>query len=256
MDYLAINSAYWDQYSRQRGPWSRRVSPEVIQRAREGRVEIAVTTGKTIPEDWLPKNWRGLDVLGLASGGGQQMPVLVATGAKVTSFDLSAEQLERDLEVCREEGLTIKTEQGHMEELTPFSDESFDFVFNPVSTCFTRNVKKVWREVARVLRPGGLFISAFNNPVVYALDDGAYDDDKKMHLINSIPRQHQDDDSIEFSHSLESLIGGQTEVGLTITGLYEDYWGEGFNELIDTILPQFIVTRATRARIENSSLTY
>ena len=174
MDYLKINKKFWNRWSRERGPWSQRCSREQIQKARSGKVEIGVTTDKLVPESWLPENWKGLDVLGLASGGGQQMPVLAATGANVTSFDFSAEQLKRDLEVCEEEGLKIKTQTGKMEDLGVFIDESFDLIINPVSTFFTSDVRKVWKEVYRVLRPGGMFITGFCNPVSYSLDRNSW----------------------------------------------------------------------------------
>lgn len=59
------------------------------KRALESEMFQRADTNKLVPESWLPENWKGLDVLGLASGGGQQMPVLAATGANVTSFDFS-----------------------------------------------------------------------------------------------------------------------------------------------------------------------
>lgn len=74
------------------------------------------------------------------------------------------------MEVCEEESLKIKTQTGKMEDLGVFVDESFDLVINPVSTCFTSDVRKVWKEVYRVLRPGGMFITGFCNPVSYSLD--------------------------------------------------------------------------------------
>ena len=146
MDYLEINKKFWNKWSQEKGPWSCRVSKEQIQKARSGIVELSITTSKLVPQDWLPKKWKGLDVLGLAAGGGQQIPLLAAAGANVTSFDFSEEQLKRDLEVCEEEELKIIIQKGEMENLSVFSDESFDFAINPVSTCYTKNVKKVWKE--------------------------------------------------------------------------------------------------------------
>ena len=260
MDYLKVNQKRWNKFSQNRGPWSRRYPKERIEKAKSGLAEFSVTPGKFIPADWLPKNWKGLDVLGLAAGGGQQMPLIAAAGAKVISFDFSEEQLRRDLEVCEEEGITIQTRQGEMENLNDFSDESFDFVINPVSTCYTKDVRQVWREVHRVLRPGGVFIAGFNNPVAYALDTGAYDKDKMLKLTRPIPwsdadhlseeeinRIIQRGEALEFGHSLSDLIGGQIEVGFAITGFYESYWGSE-HRLLDSILPQFIATRAVKVR--------
>ena len=259
MDYLKINKKRWNQFSQSGGPWSRRYPKERIEKAKSGVVELAVTSEKLIPKDWLPKNWKGLDVLGLAAGGGQQMPLIAVAGARVISFDFSEEQLKRDLEVCEEEGITIQTRQGEMENLSDFPDKSFDFVINPISTCYTKDVRQVWREVHRVLRPGGVFITGFNNPVAYALDPEAYDKDKVLKLTRPIPwfdTDHfskdeinnivQKEEALEFGHSLSDLIGGQIEAGFMITGFYEDYWGSE-HRLLDSILPQFIVTRAVKS---------
>ena len=259
MDYLKINKTFWNKWSKERGPWSKRCSKEQIQKARSGKVEIGITTDKLVPESWFPKNWKGLDVLGLASGGGQQIPLLAATGANVISFDFSEEQLKRDLEVCEEEGLRIKTQKGKMEDLGIFVNESFDFVINPVSTCFTSDVRKVWKEVYRVLRPEGIFITSFYNPISYSLDRDCYEKKNEMKLVHRIPYSDieslsekklkskiKDSDSMEFGHSLSDLIGGQTDLGFKIVGFYESYWGKQFPELIDTIIPSFITTKAIK----------
>ena len=258
MDYLKMNKKFWNKWSRDRGPWSRKCSKERLEKARSGVVEMAVTTEKPVPQDWLPKKWKGLDVLGLAAGGGQQIPLMAAAGANVTSFDFSEEQLKRDLEVCEEEGLTITTQKGEMEDLSVFSDESFDFILNPVSTCYTKNVRKVYQELYRILRPKGVFITGFLNPVFYSLNKD-YNEKKEMKLIYPIPYSDvnslsekeieniiKESDSFEFGHSLSDLIGGQIETGFKITGFYESYWGKEFPTIIDKVLPVFIATKACK----------
>ena len=67
---------------------------EAIEEARQGRWEIVLTPTKPVPRDWLEVE--GRHVLCLASGGGQQAPILAAAGATVTVLDNSPKQLERD----------------------------------------------------------------------------------------------------------------------------------------------------------------
>src|SRR5690606_7312110 len=114
-----------------------------------------------------PKQWfgtlKGKDVLCLASGGGQQVPILAAAGGRVTSFDNSEEQLSRDRAVAEREGLGVETVQGDMADLSVFPDASFDLVFHPASNLFIPDVNPVWRECFRVLRPGGRLLSGFLN---------------------------------------------------------------------------------------------
>lgn len=258
MEFLDLNRKFWNRYSRERGPWSQRSPKALIDEARRGKVQIFITTRKEVPSEWLPKNWRGLKVLGLAAGGGQQMPIIAAAGATVTVLDISEEQLERDREVCADEGLSIETVQGDMRNLSRFQDGQFDLIVNPVSNCFVDDVETVWRECFRVLKPGGVLLSGFNNPVAYALDYEAYEKGE-LKLKNKIPYSDVTDlpavlkaarlekgDAFEFGHSLTSLIGGQIQAGFLISGFYEDEWGTEFKQPIDSILPQFIATRAEK----------
>ncbi len=48
--------------------------------------------------------------------------------------------------------------------------EGFDLIFHPVSNVFIPDVRPVWAECARVLRPGGDLLSGFVNPVEYMFD--------------------------------------------------------------------------------------
>ena len=115
--------------------------------------------------------------------------------------------------------------------------------------------KRCGKKIYRVLRPGGSFITAFDNPVAYSLDLEAYNKNNEMKLIHSIPysdiktlskEEIKSKKYLEFGHSLSDLIGGQIEAGFKITGFYEDYWGKGFNKIIDSIIPQFIATKAVK----------
>ena len=93
------------------------VGPEEIARARRGDWSLVLTPTKPVPADWFPP-LAGLDVLCLASGGGQQGPILAAAGANVTVFDNSPNQLAQDRLVADREGLAIETVQGDMADLS------------------------------------------------------------------------------------------------------------------------------------------
>jgi SAM-dependent methyltransferase len=47
--------------------------------------------------------------------------------------------------------------------ILPFEDDQFDVVVNTVSVDYLSSPIEVFREVSRVLRPGGLFIAVFSN---------------------------------------------------------------------------------------------
>nr|WP_250890805.1 class I SAM-dependent methyltransferase [Sphingobium nicotianae] len=212
--------------------WSIPVSPEEIARAREGDWSVVLTPKKFVPRSWFGEI-AGKDLLGLASGGGQQCPLFAAAGARVTSFDASDAQLGRDAEVAAREGLHIQTVQGYMDDLSVFPDESFDLIFHPVSNCFAPEVVPVWRECARVLRPGGALLAGLCNPLNYIFDMDAQERGE-MIVRHKLPYADTDlppaeverliarDHTLEFSHTLETQIGGQLAAGLMLTDLFED----------------------------------
>jgi SAM-dependent methyltransferase len=255
MDVLRHNREAWDREVAGGNRWTVPVGPEVIARARKGDWSIVLTPTRPVPAAWLG-DVRGRRVLALASGGGQQGPVLAAAGARVTVLDASPAQLAQDRSVAEREGLDLEAVPGDMADLRAFADASFDLVVNPCSTCFAPDVRPVWREVARVLRPGGVLLAGHVNPVVFALDAERM---SKRELVlrhripysdlTSISREERErlvgpGKPLEFGHSLEDLLGGQLDAGLVLTGLLEDGWGGA--EPLDRILPSFLATRSVK----------
>jgi len=163
------NRSAWNSEVAKGNRWTVPVGPEAVARARKGDWSIVLTPTIPVPRDWFPP-LQGADVLCLASGGGQQGPVLAAAGARVTVLDNSPAQLARDREVSEREGLAIKIVEGDMADLSAFGDGSFDLIFHPVSNVFVPEVVPMWRECHRVLRPGGVLLAGFMNPHVYLFD--------------------------------------------------------------------------------------
>jgi hypothetical protein len=95
MNVTEFNRFAWDRQVERGSEWALPVSPTEIAAARAGQWRIILTPTKAVPHNWLPA-LRDLNVLCLASGGGQQGPILAAAGAKVTVFDNSPRQLEQD----------------------------------------------------------------------------------------------------------------------------------------------------------------
>lgn len=248
------NRAAWNRLVKEGNRWTIPVSAEEITNARQDQWEIYLTPSKPIPKDWLTEI-AGLKVLCLASGGGQQGPILAAAGAQVTVFDNSPEQLGQDISVAERDALTLDTVEGDMQDLSVFNDESFDMIINPVSNCFVPDVGKVWAETFRVLRGGGELLAGFINPVDYAFDanleqKGVYQLKYSLPYsdLTSITKEERvlrygETAPLEFGHTLEDQIGGQLNVGFAIIGFYEDH---RTGEKIAEYLPSFIVTRAKK----------
>lgn len=96
MTYIEENSKIWDERSDNNDTWSIPVTSEMVQQAREGVWSILLTPTKPVPANWFPEKLGEKKIMCLASGGGQQGPILAATGADVTVFDNSKIQLEKD----------------------------------------------------------------------------------------------------------------------------------------------------------------
>ena len=137
-DYIKENESAWDKRAANGDRWSTVVSAEEVAQARKGDWHIIVTPEKPVPRSWFPETLAGKKVLCLASGGGQQGPILAAAGADVTVFDNSTGQLEKDQYAAQRDGLEIKTVQGNMQDLSAFADASFDLIVHPCSN-FSRS---------------------------------------------------------------------------------------------------------------------
>jgi SAM-dependent methyltransferase len=203
-----------------------------------------------VPASWYPP--KGSRILALASGGGQQVPMLAAYGYEVVSFDNSERQLEADLQTAQSFGLDITCIQGDMNDLSVLDANSFDAVFNPCSTGFVPDVANVYKEVGKVLKPGGVFMTGFANPVIYLFDillaeKGEFklkyaqpysdllslDDAELKHFMDA-------DEPLVFGHSLTAHFKGQLDAGLSLVDMFEDMWGE--TNPLDAHFPSFMAT--------------
>lgn len=178
---------------------------------------------------WLPPSVHGLDVLCLAAGGGWQSILYAVAGARVTVVDLSAEMLRQDLDEARKRGVTVQVIEGSMHDLSMLPDASFDIVHQPVSTCYVPDITAVYREIARVLRDGGLYISQHKQPTCLQIVER----DASNRYIVGVKYYHQgplppvgdtsyrEPGAVEFLHRWEDLVGGMCRAGLVLEDLRE-----------------------------------
>lgn len=179
--------------------------------------------------NWLGGDIRGKRVLCLAAGGGRQGPLYAAAGARVTVVDISPAQLALDREVAAERGLELRTVAASMEGLPMFSTGEFDIVIQPVSTCYVPAVIPVYREVARILRAGGLYISQHKSPVSLQADikpaTRGYELLEPYYRSGPLPQvvgsRHREAGTLEYLHRWEELLGGLCRSGFVIEDLIE-----------------------------------
>jgi len=203
---------------------------KAFQAYRNGDVQILPVPFCDNPVDVIMMTGvRGQDVLCLAGGGGQQSAVFSLLGAKVTVLDLTPEQLERDQISARHYGYEVTTIQGDMRDLSEFPDEAFHRVYQPISTLFIPDLREVYREVVRVLKPGGLYFSDYAVPLLYMAENKGWDgkgyslyitepyvrgailetEDERLNFTNGKSFS-------EFHHLLSDIINGLVTNGLRI----------------------------------------
>jgi len=256
MNIYQINSKAWDHEVETGNRYATALSKEEFEQARIEGIKMPLTPTKKVPPHWLG-DVRGKRVLCLAASGGQQVPLFALMGAEVTALDGSEKQLELDRMVAEREKLTIRTEQGDMRDLSRFADGSFDLVFHAVSNCFVPDIRPVWKECARVLRPEGVLISGFLNPVNYIFDADLLARENRLDVRYRVPYSDLEQlpaerlqkylnagEPLEFGHTLEDQIGEQLRAGFYLTDLYEDE--SGFGDALDCCIPTFLATRAIR----------
>ena len=252
MKYQDINAETIDRWGREGWEWGRPISHETYENALRGQWDVFLTPTKPVPHAWLG-DLRGKKVLGLASGGGQQMPIFAALGADCTVLDYSPLQIQSEELVAQREGYAIRCIRGDMTKPLPFADGEFDLIFHPVSNCYVQEVRPIWRKCLRVLKPGGILLAGTDHYVNYIVDEN------EERIVNSLPfdplknpeqmaQLQKDDSGVQFSHSLEEQIGGQLEAGFTLLELYEDTNGEG--RLHELHIPTFLAMRSRKGWVE------
>ena len=195
----------------------------------------------------------GRDVLCLAGGGGQQSAAMALLGANVTVLDLCETQLERDREAAEHYGHNVRTVQGDMRDLSCFAPASFDVVWHAHSLNFVPDAAVVFDQVARVLRPGGLYRMECWNPFGHGAFEqgwtgrgyavpGPYEQGRPVEYADDfwdvLPWDRGDPPAEaaaqpeeakpirirgpkEFRHTLGTIVNGLIERGFTILGLWE-----------------------------------
>ncbi len=252
--YTDINAQTWDRWAADGCEWSVPISHEEYLAADESNFRVFLTPCVPVPHSWFG-SLKGARLLGLASGGGQQMPVFAKLGAECTVFDYSLRQLEAERMVAAREGYDIRIVRGDMTRRLPFDDACFDLIFHPVSNCYVEDVGHVWRECFRVLRPGGRLLAGFDNGVNFLCEENA-----PLTIVNRLPfnplRQPpevldamlRNDEGVQFGHTMEEELGGQLAAGFVLTALYEDRDRPGGAE-IGRFLPQYMATLARKASV-------
>ena len=249
-NYTNINARTIDAWVDEGWEWSIPITKEDFLKAKNGECNVLLTPTKYVPKNWFP-DLKNKKLLGLACGGGQQMPVFSALGACCTVLDFSDKQLANEKLISERENYQIEIVKADMAKKLPFDNEVFDIIFHPVSNVYVEDVYHVWNECFRVLKSGGILMAGLDNGFNFL-----FDDDEKLPLVitNKLPFNplknkdqlkllEKENAGIQFSHTMEEQIGGQLKAGFILKDLYEDYNNTGF---LKEYVPTFVATLAVK----------
>lgn len=231
MEYTEINAHTIDRWCQEGWEWGKPLPKDRYDAACRGEWDVLLTPTKPMPHGWLG-DIRGKKLLGLACGGAQQMPVFAALGADCTVLDYSEHQLQSEREYAAREGYAMQIIRADMTKPLPFADGSFDVIVHPVANCYAREVEPIWCECARILKPGGRLLAAFDNGINFLVDEAEerivhkmpYDPIADPALMAELEAQ---DGGVQFSHTFEEELGGLLRAGFRMRDLYEDTNGSG-----------------------------
>jgi SAM-dependent methyltransferase len=248
-DYRAVNRECWNLLSLADDP---ELSEEDFENAR-----------RTLdPNGWIP--WDEVTtVLCLAGAGGEQGPLFASLGCTVTVADISPGQLARDQEMADEYSLSIECVEADVCDLHELYGRDFDVVYQSISSVYIPDLYEMYREVAKVVRPGGLYVSEHwlsgqAQLAEESWDGTAYRIDKP--LVREVPIPWESEDSPvgegtvtcwHFLHTLDELLGGVCDAGFVIEGVRQSEEGDldaepGSDEHISAFVQPFISVLARR----------
>lgn len=228
-DVAAFNQARWQALADANALYTRPLL----------NLDAASARARVDPYAWLG-DLHGTRVLCLAGGGGQQSAAFALLGAEVTVADLAAAQIARDVQVAAHYGVQIRAIEADMRDLSMLVAGAFDLVQHAYSINFVPDVSVVFEQVARVLRPGGLYQLMFANPFTLAINPRAWTGEGyllKQPYLDGAPIQSEDEAWVygrdaasatmpspipsprEYRHTLSTVVNGLVEHGFSIQRL-------------------------------------
>jgi ubiquinone/menaquinone biosynthesis C-methylase UbiE len=257
---MMLDSSKQQVYDHNSSVWNARVQKRLLHTRMASEQDFKTPLAAVDPHGWIETGVMGKQVLCLAAGGGLQSVLLAAAGAEVTVVDLSPAMLEQDRRVAAARGLSMRVVEGSMDDLSMLGDACFDLVVQPVSTCYVPDIVAVYQEVARVIRPGSLYLSQHKQPMNlqasalpgaqgYVINDAYYRTEPLPPLLGD--HEHRERGAIEFLHRWEDLLGGLCRSGFAIEDVREPNYAEpvalpGTFRHRSQFIPPYVALKARR----------
>ncbi|MFD7157122.1 class I SAM-dependent methyltransferase [Kribbella sp. NPDC059898] len=180
---------------------------------------------------------RGRRVLEVGCGAAQCARWLVTQGADVAAFDISVEQLRIAKTLDERTGTAVRTVAADAVAL-PYRDAAFDIVCSAFGALpFVADAGTAFREIARVLRPGGLLVFSVTHPFRWTMPDDPSEAGLRIthSYFDRTPYVEVDDAGTpvyaEHHRTTGDWIRALTSTGFVVDDLLEPEWPAG-HELI------------------------
>jgi ubiquinone/menaquinone biosynthesis C-methylase UbiE len=198
---------------------------------------------------------KGLDILEVGCGGGQNSIVLAKWGARsVIGLDQSERQIEYAEQLAKNVGVEVQFVKSDMEDMSILQDSSFDLIVSMHAMNYASDIQKVFNECSRLLRHGGRFVTCMTHPIWLVFGEAM-----EMKDLSKIVNYFQDeidvwdwaDDDGESIATFEStgwrlgqIINGLLAAGFRIEGISEP---KGYTrEEIKSMSPESIPYRDSK----------
>ncbi|WP_291415888.1 class I SAM-dependent methyltransferase [Actinophytocola sp.] len=207
----------------------------------------------------------GRDVLEVGCGSAPCARWLSAQGARVVGLDLSAGMLRYAAAANEATGIDVPLVRANAERL-PFATGSFAIACSAFGAVpFVADLDAVFREVARVLRPGGAWVFAVTHPMRWIFPDdpgpnglrvtGSYFDRTPYVEVDAGGNATY----VEHHRTLGDFVRALTGAGLTLVDLVEPTWPDGLTEewgqwspMRGALFPGTAIFRCRRAASDQS----
>ncbi|POX40369.1 SAM-dependent methyltransferase [Streptomyces sp. Ru73] len=179
---------------------------------------------------------KGRRVLEIGAGAAQCSRWLAAQGAHPVALDLSHRQLQHALRI----GADIQAQGTGVPEVAlveadagvlPFADGSFDLACSAYGAVpFVADPVRVFREVHRVLRPGGRWVFSVTHPIRWAFPDepGPEGLSVAASYFDRVPYVEQDERGeavyVEHHRTLGDRVRDVVAAGFRLEDLVEPEW--------------------------------
>lgn len=191
----------------------------------DSNIKIGIHYGPGAPfEDTLKLlgNLRGKKVIEIGCGGAQCGIAMAKKGAKVTGIDQSEEQLKFAKQLAEKNKVKINLIQGSFQNLSKLKSNNYDLAFSAFAFQYSPDIKKVFKQVHRILKKKGLFVFSLDHPFFDIINTKTLKIEKSYFETGKYTeKMSEGPDLILYSHKISDLFNALVESGFEVEKIVE-----------------------------------